>query len=470
MVLTQLGLALYSKAQTGVQLNFTRMQIGSGQLALGQDPMMLAALITPVSFFSIISASSSGNLSRVKGIFENSGVVVGTYSCELGLFATDPTLGEILYAYANAGSQGDTIPPISAGPFSKHYQINTAIGNASSISATIPAETYIPISEKGVAGGVSPLDASAKIPASNLPQIDHSALLNKGSYTHAQIDSHIGATAAHGSTSAATPSTIMQRDVNGQASIGTPTSATHIARKQDVDAVSNAAQAAQTTANAALPATSYTASDVLAKLKTVDGAGSGLDTDVVRGVNIFLQNQSDPVNSVGLSQQLQWRAFGTGHTIFDASNGQAPNGAVINNSNSSSAWQASYPTLMGWNGSGSYGVRVDSARNADTANGVLIRLNSGILEFWDGSTWKAVGGVKSVQRGRVAARVGTTNITVSSVNMSKSHLTFPNVYNSSSTGGYFAVSMDASLTSPTNIAIVNDGAVGLTVSWELVEF
>jgi len=42
------------------------------------------------------------------------------------------------------------------------------------------------------------------------------------------------------STSAATASTIMQRGVDGQAHVGAPTAATHIARKQDVDAVSSA--------------------------------------------------------------------------------------------------------------------------------------------------------------------------------------------------------------------------------------
>jgi len=43
------------------------------------------------------------------------------------------------------------------------------------------------------------------------------------------------------------------------------------------------ANAAFTTANAALPSSSYTASDVLTKIKTVDGSGSGLDADLLDG-------------------------------------------------------------------------------------------------------------------------------------------------------------------------------------------
>jgi hypothetical protein len=38
-------------------------------------------------------------------------------------------------------------------------------------------------------------------------------------------------------------------------------------------------------ANAALPSTSYTAADVLTKIKTVDGAGSGLDADLLDGLD-----------------------------------------------------------------------------------------------------------------------------------------------------------------------------------------
>ncbi len=42
---------------------------------------------------------------------------------------------------------------------------------------------------------------------------------------------------------------------------------------------------AYTLAQAALPASSYTAADVLAKIKTVDGAGSGLDADLLDGIS-----------------------------------------------------------------------------------------------------------------------------------------------------------------------------------------
>ena len=77
--------------------------------------------------------------------------------------------------------------------------------------------------------------------------------------------------------------------------------------------------------------------------------------------------------------QLVWKNYGNSHTIFDASAGTAPNGSAISATNPQSAWTSSFPTLMGWNGSNTYGVRVDTARVADTA------LRSDISTVWSGS-------------------------------------------------------------------------------------
>ena len=69
--------------------------------------------------------------------------------------------------------------------------------------------------------------------------------------------------------------------------------------------------------------------------------------------------------------QLAWKNYGNGHTIFDASNGTSPAGGAVNNTNSQVVWTATYPTLMGWNGANTFGVRVDSARIADTVTSLV---------------------------------------------------------------------------------------------------
>ena len=69
--------------------------------------------------------------------------------------------------------------------------------------------------------------------------------------------------------------------------------------------------------------------------------------------------------------QLSWKNYGNSHTIFDASASTSPDGGAVNNTNSQVAWTATYPTLMGWNGANTFGVRVDSARIADTVTSLV---------------------------------------------------------------------------------------------------
>ena len=73
--------------------------------------------------------------------------------------------------------------------------------------------------------------------------------------------------------------------------------------------------------------------------------------------------------------QLAWKNYANGHTIFDASASTSPDGGAVSNTNAAVAWSGTYPTLMGWNGSTTYGVRVDSARVAD--NGGVTSLAAG---------------------------------------------------------------------------------------------
>jgi hypothetical protein len=63
--------------------------------------------------------------------------------------------------------------------------------------------------------------------------------------------------------------------------------------------------------------------------------------------------------------QLGWKNYSNNHTIFDASQGTAPNGTAISNVDPQVTWTGTYPTLMGWNGANTYGVRVDLARYAE---------------------------------------------------------------------------------------------------------
>lgn len=150
--------------------SFTSTQnVSSGtSISIAQNWSTYTGLITPVSYFNINSIVVNSATALINAIFQNTNISTATYTCEIGLYAQDPTAGEILYAYANAGANGDTIPPISSGPASWQFPISVSVGNAMSVTANIPAGTYVPQSEVGQASGVASLDANGDVPQSEL--------------------------------------------------------------------------------------------------------------------------------------------------------------------------------------------------------------------------------------------------------------------------------------------------------------
>jgi hypothetical protein len=74
---------------------------------------------------------------------------------------------------------------------------------------------------------------------------------------------------------------------------------------------------------------------------------------------------------------LAWKNYGNSHVIFDASAGTTPSGTACSNTNPDAQWGGTSPTLMGWNGSSTYGVRVDTARIAENIGGTVAIANGG---------------------------------------------------------------------------------------------
>ena len=138
LTITTKGRILQAKAQTGVTLEFTKIQIGNGTLT-GQLPGDMTALISPKMDVSITKLNTLANgKALVGGSFNNSGLAIGFYFKELGIFAQDPDVGEILYCYGNADAAAEYVPADSGGEvFEKYLNAITIVGNASSVTATI---------------------------------------------------------------------------------------------------------------------------------------------------------------------------------------------------------------------------------------------------------------------------------------------------------------------------------------------
>ncbi|MBP1924583.1 phage-related tail fiber protein [Sedimentibacter acidaminivorans] len=137
LVLTNRGKILQSKAQTGVNLNYTRIALGDGELG-STSILELNALKNQIKTLNISKLKVLGDGKAVVGAqMTNQDLVTGFYFREIGLFATDPDVGEILYCYGNSGDLAEYIPAGGSDIIEKTIDIQTVVGNATNITATI---------------------------------------------------------------------------------------------------------------------------------------------------------------------------------------------------------------------------------------------------------------------------------------------------------------------------------------------
>ena len=172
MTLTNAGQALQTKVLAGAQLTFTRIALGDGQLN-DQPIVLLTALIHQTASVTVQSVRVIGTSTcQVSGFFSNTTITQGFQWRETGIFAQDPDVGEILYGYTNAGGAGDYIPTAQDTRIEKYIFTSIAVANAQTVNITIPAsDSFIPVTDKGVPGGVATLDTSGKLTPGQLPTI-----------------------------------------------------------------------------------------------------------------------------------------------------------------------------------------------------------------------------------------------------------------------------------------------------------
>lgn len=172
MTLTNAGQALQTKVLAGATLTFTRIALGDGQLN-GQPISPLTALISQKASVEVDSVRVvNTSTAQVAGFFSNADISTGFWWRETGVFAQDPDVGEILYGYTNAGDVGDYIPTVADTRIEKYIYCSIAVASATTVDITIPSsDTYIPMSQKGVAGGVATLDSGGKVPEDQLPDL-----------------------------------------------------------------------------------------------------------------------------------------------------------------------------------------------------------------------------------------------------------------------------------------------------------
>lgn len=143
MLLTTKGRDLQAKAEAGTKLVFTRVKIGDGQSA-GQSYDDLNNLVRPIKDLNINSVKAEGDgLCRIRTHITNIGLEQGLFVYEIGLFAQDPDVGEILYGVTTATTP-DYLPPAGGTTLVNHqFDIIVIVGNAMEIHANIDTDGYV---------------------------------------------------------------------------------------------------------------------------------------------------------------------------------------------------------------------------------------------------------------------------------------------------------------------------------------
>lgn len=146
-ILTTKGQALQAKVDAGqTLLTLTKMKIGSGVLPSGQSLQSLNDLVVPEMNVPISAVSAEGNISTIAGVITNAGLTNGFNVRELGVFAQDPTLGEILYSITT-DSAPDYLPPEGgAVTVSSEFNYHITVSNAANVTATLDPSGLVTVS------------------------------------------------------------------------------------------------------------------------------------------------------------------------------------------------------------------------------------------------------------------------------------------------------------------------------------
>lgn len=143
-VITRKGLALQAKLIAGTKLTITRAVTGTGYVTPGllQQQTAVSGEMQALTFDEV-TYPEEGKCSLRCGL-KNDGLNVGYTAMQVGIYATDPDEGEILYVITQAESnKGTEVPSETESPgFSAEWNFYFQFGQADEVSLTVdPSNT-----------------------------------------------------------------------------------------------------------------------------------------------------------------------------------------------------------------------------------------------------------------------------------------------------------------------------------------
>lgn len=176
--ITDAGRLLIAKVMASRgSITFTRIVMGDGYMPSSQVPEHMTAVVSPKATMDITKCEVTGSgAAVVGGRYDNSEQSQDFEWRELGLYARDPDLGEILYSYGNTGKSAETIPAGGgATAIEKLIDVVTYVGNDVTVSAefmpyVVPSADEVTITNKNnqlsVKTGSLQLSHAAKVDVS----------------------------------------------------------------------------------------------------------------------------------------------------------------------------------------------------------------------------------------------------------------------------------------------------------------
>ena len=125
-------------------LGFTRVTVGTGAIPSGYDPASMIDLAQYKMDGKISKCEADGDVAKITMQISSVGIETGFTMTEMGVFAEDPDIGEILYAYLDMKEDPQYIYA-EGGEAQKFMEVTleVAIGTATKVTAIINPESMI---------------------------------------------------------------------------------------------------------------------------------------------------------------------------------------------------------------------------------------------------------------------------------------------------------------------------------------
>lgn len=167
-VITQQGLNLEAKLVAGTSLTFTKAQTGSGTVPVANLATQ-TAVTSPQQTLSFRTATyPSTGVAAVPVYLRNDSLQTGYTATQVGIYAQDPDLGEILYfiAQANSGTGTDVPSSSEMHGYTAEWTFYLTFGQADSVTVTVdPANS---VSQTQAQNLISAAIAAASFNASQI--------------------------------------------------------------------------------------------------------------------------------------------------------------------------------------------------------------------------------------------------------------------------------------------------------------